>query len=98
MRESACTSTYSGEVFTKLTVTDEGSQPWLKPVNRRVAPFNSFAEYAPEPNSETKTKDARSTTIGRCATSPAARIWTKFKGDRGTKSKPVPALIWSMAS
>jgi len=44
-----------------------------------MAPFNSFAEYAPDPNSETKAKDARSTTMGRCATSPAACIWTKFQ-------------------
>jgi hypothetical protein len=63
-----------------------------------MAPFNSFAEYAPDLNSETKAKDARSTTTGRCATSPAACIWTKFNGDRGMKSKPAPALVWSMAS
>jgi putative SOS response-associated peptidase YedK len=30
---------------------------WLKPENRCLVPFNSFAEYAPEPNPETKTKD-----------------------------------------
>src|SRR4029079_18148820 len=30
---------------------------WLKPVNRCLVPFNSFAEYAPEPNPETKKKD-----------------------------------------
>src|SRR6266699_2143826 len=29
----------------------------LKPENRCLVPFNSFAEYAPEPNSETKKKD-----------------------------------------
>ena len=27
---------------------------WLKPENRCLVPFNSFAEYAPEPNPETK--------------------------------------------
>jgi putative SOS response-associated peptidase YedK len=29
-------------------------QAWLKPENRCLVPFNSFAEYAPEPNPETK--------------------------------------------
>jgi putative SOS response-associated peptidase YedK len=27
---------------------------WLKPENRCLVPANSFAEYAPEPNPETK--------------------------------------------
>ena len=35
-------------------------------------------------------------TTGRC--SRFAGIWTEFKGDRGTKSKPVPGRIWSMVS
>jgi putative SOS response-associated peptidase YedK len=30
---------------------------WLKTENRCLVPFNSFAEYAPEPNPETKKKD-----------------------------------------
>jgi putative SOS response-associated peptidase YedK len=30
---------------------------WLKPESRCLVPFNSFAEYAPEPNPETKKKD-----------------------------------------
>jgi putative SOS response-associated peptidase YedK len=30
---------------------------WLKPENRCLVPFNSFAEYAPEPNPKTKKKD-----------------------------------------
>jgi putative SOS response-associated peptidase YedK len=30
---------------------------WLNPENRCLVPFNSFAEYAPEPNPETKKKD-----------------------------------------
>jgi putative SOS response-associated peptidase YedK len=29
---------------------------WLKPENRCLVPANSFAEYAPEPNPETKKK------------------------------------------
>jgi hypothetical protein len=27
-----------------------------------------------------------------------AGIWTEFRGDRGTKSKPIPGRTWSMAS
>ena len=30
---------------------------WLKPEHRCLVPANSFAEYAPEPNPETKKKD-----------------------------------------
>ena len=64
---------------------------WLKPENRCLVPFNSFAEYAPEPNPETKKKDvvwfARDDDRPLCA---FAGVWTDFKGDRGTKSKPVP--------
>jgi putative SOS response-associated peptidase YedK len=63
---------------------------WLKPENRCLVPFNSFAEYAPEPNPETKKKDVvwfalnddRPLTV-------FAGIWTTFNGARGTKSKPV---------
>jgi putative SOS response-associated peptidase YedK len=54
-------------------------------------PFNSFAEYAPEPNPETKKKDVVWFAVNddRPLTCFAG-IWTEFKGDRGTKSKPVP--------
>jgi putative SOS response-associated peptidase YedK len=30
---------------------------WLAPEHRCLVPFNRFAEYAPEPNPETKKKD-----------------------------------------
>jgi putative SOS response-associated peptidase YedK len=30
---------------------------WLKPESRCLVPANSFAEYAPEPNPETRKKD-----------------------------------------
>jgi putative SOS response-associated peptidase YedK len=30
---------------------------WLKPKNRCLVPVNSFAEYAPEPDPDTKKKD-----------------------------------------
>jgi SOS response associated peptidase (SRAP) len=63
---------------------------WLKPENRRLVPANSFVEYAPESNPEIKKdvvwfelKDDRPLFA-------FAGIWTEFKGDRGTKSKPVP--------
>ena len=53
-------------------------------------PFNSFAEYAPEPNPETKKKDVVWFALNEdrplCA---FAGIWTTFNGDRGTKSNAV---------
>ena len=63
----------------------------FKPENRCLVPFNSFAEYAPEPNPETKKKDV--VWFARDDDRPLsafAGIWTVFKGDRGTKSKPIP--------
>ena len=64
---------------------------WLKPENRCLVPFNSFAEYAPEPNPETKKKDVVWFALNDDRPLTAfAGIWTEFKGDRGTKSKPVP--------
>ena len=64
---------------------------WLKPEHRCLVPFNSFAEYAPEPNPETKKKDvvwfAGNADRPLCA---FAGIWCEFRGDRGTKSKPIP--------
>ena len=64
---------------------------WLKPENRCLVPFNSFAEYAPEPNPETKKKDVVWFALNDDRPLFAfAGIWTEFKGDRGTKSKPIP--------
>src|ERR1700730_8630174 len=64
---------------------------WLKPESRCLVPFNSFAEYAPEPNPETKKKDVVWFALNEdrplCA---FAGIWTEFRGYRGTKSKPIP--------
>jgi putative SOS response-associated peptidase YedK len=40
---------------------------WLKPENRCLVPANSFAEYAQEPNPETKKKDV---------------VWFALKDDR----------------
>jgi hypothetical protein len=64
---------------------------WLKPESRCLVPFNSFAEYAPEPNPETKKKDVVWFALNDDRPLTAfARIWTEFRGDRGTKSKPIP--------
>ena len=64
---------------------------WLKPENRCLVPANSFAEYAPEPNPETKKKDVVWFALNDDRPLSAfAGIWTTFNGDRGTKSKPVP--------
>ena len=66
-------------------------RPWTKPENRCLVPFNSFAEYAPKPNPETKRKDIVWFAQGDDRLlSSFAGIWTEFKGDRGTKSKPIP--------
>ncbi|THD70219.1 MAG: SOS response-associated peptidase [Bradyrhizobium sp.] len=64
---------------------------WLKPENRCLVQVNSFAEYAPEPNPETNKKDVVWFALddGRPPFAFAG-IWTEFRGDRGTKSKPVP--------
>ena len=64
---------------------------WLKPENRCLVPANSFAEYAPEPNPETKKKDVVWFALNDDRPLTAfAGLWTEFKGDRGTKSKPIP--------
>ena len=64
---------------------------WLKPANRCLVPANSFAEYAPEPNPETRKKDVVCFALNEDRRLFAfAGTWTTFKGDRGTKSEPVP--------
>jgi putative SOS response-associated peptidase YedK len=70
---------------------------WLRPEHRCLVPFNSFAEYAPEPNPETKKKDV--VWFAHADDRPLssfAGIWTEFNGDRGTKSKPIagPHLVY----
>ena len=58
---------------------------WLKPKNRCLVPANSFAEYAPEPNPETKKKDVVWFALNDDRPLFAfAGIWTTFNGDRGT--------------
>jgi putative SOS response-associated peptidase YedK len=64
---------------------------WLKPENRCLVPANSFAEYALEPNPETKKKDVVWFALNEDRPLFAfAGVWTEFTGDRGTKSKPIP--------
>jgi putative SOS response-associated peptidase YedK len=64
---------------------------WLKPESRCLVPANSFAEYAPEPNPETKKKDVVWFVLNEDRPLFAfAGLWTEFRGDRGTKSKPIP--------
>jgi putative SOS response-associated peptidase YedK len=64
---------------------------WLSAENRCLVPFNSFAEYAPGPNPETEKKDVVwFAQNDNRPLSAFAGIWTEFRGDRGTKSKPVP--------
>lgn len=64
---------------------------WLKPEHRCLVPANSFAEYAPELNPETKKKDVVWFALTEVRPLFAfAGIWTTYNGDRGTKSKPVP--------
>jgi putative SOS response-associated peptidase YedK len=57
----------------------------LKPENRCLVPANSFAEYAPETNPETKKKDVVWFALNEDRPPFAfAGIWTTFNGDRGT--------------
>jgi putative SOS response-associated peptidase YedK len=52
---------------------------------------NSFAEYAPKPNPETEKKDVVWFALNDDRLLFAfAGIWTECKGERGTKSKPIP--------
>ena len=73
------------------TTTSPHWRAWLKPENRCLVPVNSFAEYAPQPNPETKKKDVVWFALNDDRPLTAfAGMWTEFKGDRGTKSKPIP--------
>jgi putative SOS response-associated peptidase YedK len=70
---------------------------WLKPESRCLVPANSFAEYAPEPNPATGKKDVVWFALNDERPLFAfGGIWTEFRGDRGTKSKPIagPHLVY----
>jgi putative SOS response-associated peptidase YedK len=62
---------------------------WLEPKKRCLVPANSFAEYA-EPSPQTK-KDVVWFALSEDRPLFAfGGLWTEFKGDRRTKSKPIP--------
>ena len=93
--EKRCPSSEAASVAAPVTNIRNTSSPhwrgWLKPENRCLVPANSFAEYAPEPNPETKKKDVIWFALNDDRPLFAfAGIWTTFNGDRGTKSKPIP--------
>ena len=55
---------------------------WLKPENRCLVPANSFAEYAPEPNPETKKKDVVWFVLNEDRPLFAfAGIWTEYRAE-----------------
>ena len=61
---------------------------WLKPENRCLVPANSFAEYAPEANPETKKKDVVWFALNENRPLFAfAGMWTTYNGDRGYQVK-----------
>jgi putative SOS response-associated peptidase YedK len=71
----------------------------LKPESRCLVPFNSFAEYAPEPNPETKKKDVAWFALNDdrpLTSSPASGPSSKATAER-SRSR-CRACIWSMAS
>jgi hypothetical protein len=66
---------------------------WLKPENRCLVPANSFAEYAPEPNPETKKKDVIWFALDNSRPLFCfAGIWTEFKGDRQDNDRAARSL------
>jgi putative SOS response-associated peptidase YedK len=60
---------------------------WLKPEYRCLVAANSFAEYAPEPNPETKKTDVVWLALNDDRPLFAPGIWTTFNGDRGARSR-----------
>jgi putative SOS response-associated peptidase YedK len=82
--------TFNSSIFNFTARSSPSPTVWLKPENRCLVPANSFAEYAPEPNPETKKKDVVWFALNDDRPLFAfAGIWTTFNGDRGTKSKPI---------
>jgi putative SOS response-associated peptidase YedK len=72
--------------LTSATPRPRTGEAGLKSENRCLVPFNSFAEYAPEPNPETKKKDVVWFALSDDRPLAAfAGIWTEYRGDRGTK-------------
>ena len=71
---------------------------WLKPENRCLVPVNSFAEYAPVPNPQTKKKDV--VWFGLKEDRPLfafAGIWATFNGVAARSRSRCRGRIRSMA-
>jgi putative SOS response-associated peptidase YedK len=72
---------------------------WLKPDNRCLVPANSFAEYAPEPNPETKKKDVVWFALNDDRPLAAfAGMWTEFRAIEAPNRSPSWGLTTYLAS
>src|SRR6201998_875430 len=68
---------------------------WLKAENRCLVPVNSFAEYAPEPNPETKKKDVVWFALNEDRPLFAfAGIWTTFNGNQVEADPGTASGLW----
>ena len=75
---------YGGAPITNLrNVKSPHWRAWLKPENRCLVPFNSFAEYAPEPNPETKkqSNETSESTTGQNQPLAARRSTANYPAD-----------------
>jgi hypothetical protein len=64
---------------------------WLKPENRCLVPANSFADYAPEPNLETKKKDV----VAGLGNRPRSAF--RAKADPGGRGPPCGGTVINQA-
>lgn len=72
---------------------------WLTPESRCLVPFNSFAEYAPEPNPVTRKKDVVWFALNDDRPLTAfAGIWTESREIAAQSRSRSPDRTWSMAS
>jgi putative SOS response-associated peptidase YedK len=68
---------------------------WMKPEHRCLVPANSFAEYAPEPNPETKKKDEAVQQFE--ASRDHEQVHGGYVWSVGSQKGP-PSLTWRSAS
>ena len=92
--------TFGGPPVTNIRNTSSPHwRGWLKPENRCLVPFNSFAEYAPEPNPETRKKDVVWFALNDDRPLFAfAGIWTSSTATAAPSQSRSPARTTSMAS
>jgi hypothetical protein len=67
------------------------------PESRCLVPANSFAEYAPEPNPETKRRTwcgSRSTRTGPCSRSLVSGLSSRASGALSRNRSPGPHLVY----